>query len=173
PYTVVGVMPPAFEIADASEWGQFFVPLAFTAAQRTEKGNNYTVIGRLRANVTAEQLDQDMKSVFEAYRAAGPENVEKFDLGYRAFSYQTAFTGDLANVLWIMLGATLFVLLLACANVTNLVLARAVNREREFAVRTALGAGRGRLVRQVVLEMLVLGVVSAAFAMVASLLALH
>ena len=167
PYTIVGVMPASFEVAEQSEAAQVLLPLAFTAEQLSEGGNNYMTIGRLRDGVSPAQVDADMASVFERYRASGA--VEKDDRGVKLYTYQSLFTGDLSSALWIMLGATIFVLVLACANVTNLVLARSLSRQREFAVRTALGAGRGRIARQVVLEMVVLGLVSAVLATAASL----
>ena len=169
PYTIVGVMPASFEVAEQSEWAQVLLPLKFTPEQMKDGGNNYTVIGRLRSDISRAQIDADMASVFARYRSASAETDQKDDLGVELYTYQKLFVGDLSSVLWIMLGATIFVLVLACANVTNLLLARSLSRQREFAVRTALGAGRGRIARQVVLEMVVLGTISAVLATAASL----
>jgi putative ABC transport system permease protein len=169
PYTVIGVMPASFEVAESTEWAQVLVPLVFTPEQLADGGNNYTVIARLRAEVSPTQIDADMGRVFADYRAAYPETSQKDDRGVRLQTYQNLFVGGLSSTLWIMLGATAFVLVLACANVTNLLLARSLSRQREFAVRTALGAGRGRIARQVVLEMVVLGVIAAFLATAASL----
>lgn len=174
PYTVVGVMPASFEVAEQSEWAQVLLPLAFSPSQLLEGGNNYTVIGRLKSNVSRARIDADMAAVFERYRAAFPPGPnEKDDRGVVLYSYQKLFVGGLSSALWIMLAATAFVLALACANVTNLLLARASSRQREFAVRTALGAGRSRLARQVVLEMLVLGAIVVPIATAASLAAVR
>jgi predicted permease len=170
PYVVVGVMPPTFEVAEASEWTQVVTPLSLTPAQLADGGNNYIVIGRLRPSVTVPQATADMTRVFAAFGAAFPGAVEKFDGGVKLYSYRSLIVGDdLSKLLWLMLGATGLVFLLACANIGNLLLARALSRQREFAVRTALGAGRGRLVQQVVIETLVLGAASAGLATIASL----
>lgn len=171
-YTVVGVLSPDFEMAEEREAPDVLLPLVFQASQIDDGGANYMAIGKLRPTVTRTQLDADMDAVFARYRVAYP-GVEADDRGVMALSFQQLYTGSLATVLWIFLGATAFVFVLACANVTNIVLARSIGRQREFAVRTALGAGRSRIVRQILLEMLVLGVVSATCATGASLLAVR
>jgi len=170
-YTIIGIMPASFELAEASASPvQFLVPLRFTEEDLADTGNNYSVMGRLQPGVSESRSTQDMALVFARYRAAFPNLVEKSDVGARLFTYQSLFVGgDQERLLWILLAATLFVLLLACANVGNLMLARALSRQREFAVRTALGSGRARIVRQVVIEALLLGVASAAIASVVSL----
>ena len=173
PFTVIGVMPSSFEVVGLTDWSELLTPLRFTEEQLADGGKNYTVMGRLRPKITDGQVAQDMTLVFDRFRAAFPELLEKSDLGVRVLTYREVYTGSLASVLWILLGATAFVLLLACANVANLLLARALSRQREFAVRSALGAGRGRIVRQLVVEVLVLGVVSAVIATVVSLASLH
>ncbi len=169
PYTIVGIMPESFELAETESSG-FLVPLRFTETDLADIGNNYLAIGRLRDGVTESQAKQDLALAFDRYRATFPDIVKKEgDAGPVLFTYRSLFVGGLEPVLWILLVATLFVLLLGCANVANLLLARALSRQREFAVRTALGAGRGRIVRQVVIEALLLGVVSAVIASVVSL----
>ena len=170
PYTIVGVMPESFELAEQTEWSGFIVPLRFTEDDLADTGNNYLVIGRLRTGVTESQAKQDLALAFDRYRAAFPDVVKKEgDVGPILLTYRSMFVSGVEPVLWILLAATLFVLLLGCANVANLLLARTLTRQREFAVRTALGAGRGRIVRQVVIEALLLGVVSAMIASVVSL----
>lgn len=168
-YNIIGVMPPSFEIAEAPSPPAVILPLSLSPTQLADGGANYTSVGRLRAGVTDAQIADDMASVFSRFRAAFPERVDKEDYGVAVMKYEQIFAPDLIPQLWIMLGATAFVFLLACANVSNIVYARALARRREFAVRAALGAGRARIVRQVVIEMLLLGVVSAALASAASL----
>jgi putative ABC transport system permease protein len=170
PYTIVGVMPQSFELAEETESSDFIVPLRFTEEDFADTGNNYLVLGRLRKGVTEPQAAQDMALAFDRYRAAFPDLVKNDDVGPALLTYRSLFVGGLESVLWVLFAATMFVLLLGCANVANLLLARALSRQREFAVRTALGAGRGRIVRQVVIEALLLGVVSAAIASGVSLL---
>jgi predicted permease len=173
PYTVVGVMPESFEIAESGEQPQLFVPLVFTPAQLADGGNNYNVIARIKASISQPQLLADMSAVFAKYRAAFPALLDKEDLGVVAMTYQDLFVGSLTSSLYLMLGATAFVLLLAFANVANLLFARALGRQREFAVRTALGAARTRIARQVIVEMMVLGAAAAVLATGVSLVGIR
>jgi putative ABC transport system permease protein len=167
-YSVVGVLPASFEIAEVESPTAVVVPLVFSAEELTDRGANYTSIGRRRRGVTDAQIAEDVASVFAAFRRQFPDRVEKDD-AITVMTYEQIFAGDLVSELWIMLGATLFVFLLACANVANIVYARALTRSREFAVRVALGAGRSRIVRQVLVEMVLLGIVSTITATAASL----
>ncbi len=169
-YSIVGVLPTSFEVAElpSQPTPAFVLPLVFAPNQLSDRGANYTAIGRLRRGVTREQITQDIASVFAAYRRQFPELVEKDD-AIVPMTFEQIFAPDLVSQLWIMLGATLFVFLLACANVGNIVYARALTRAREFAVRAALGAGRARIVRQILVEMILLGVVSTVAATAVSL----
>ncbi|HEY7394922.1 MAG TPA: ABC transporter permease, partial [Gemmatimonadaceae bacterium] len=167
-FTVIGVMPKHFEILEASDGIQVVTPFAFARAQLDDNGNNYTVVGRLKPNVTTPQIKADMERVFARYRTAYP-NADKDDRGVRVLTYGDIFTNSISSPLLLLLGATSFVLLLAFANVANLLFARTLSRQREFALRTALGASRVRVAGQVVLEMLVLGGVSAVLATIAGL----
>ena len=173
PYTVVGVMPESFEVAESGEQPQILVPLVFTQAQLEDGGNNYNVIARLKPGITEPQLKADMSAVFAKYRTAFPALLEKDDLGVIAMTYQDLFVGSLTSSLYLMLGATAFVLLLAFANVANLLFARALGRQREFAVRTALGAARIRIARQVIVEMMLLGAIAAVLATGVSLVSVR
>ncbi|HEY4217121.1 MAG TPA: ABC transporter permease [Gemmatimonadaceae bacterium] len=168
-YTVVGVLPASFEIAELATPPAVVEPLVFSAKALEDVGANYTAVGLLRSGVSRKQIDDDVARMTANYRSAFPERIAKDEGDIVAMTYGQIFAPDLAPQLWIMLGATAFVFLLACANVANLVLARALTRQREFAVRAALGAGRSRIVRQIVVEMLLLGVASAAVAIPASL----
>jgi predicted permease len=169
-YTVVGVLPENFEIAEDRSAPDVLLPLVLTPEQLDDAGANYTAVGKLEPGVTPARIDADMAAVFARFRELYPAQVDSDDRGVAVIDFQHLMGGSLAKILWIFLGATAFVFLLACANVANIVLARAIGRQREFAVRTALGAGRSRIVRQILLEMLVLGVVSAVCATGASLL---
>jgi len=169
-YSVVGVLPASLEIPELQEESSpgFFLPLVLTPEQLTDRGANYTAIGRLRPGLSNAQVAEDIASTFAAFRRKFPELVEKTD-AIAPMTFEQTTAPDLVSQLWIMLGATVFVFLLACANVANIVYARALTRGREFAVRAALGAGRGRIVRQVLAEMLVLGALSTVTATGASL----
>ncbi|MEP6495422.1 MAG: ABC transporter permease [bacterium] len=173
PYTVIGLMSASFELAEQTDWSQFLAPLRFTDEDLADGGNNYMTMGRLRRGNTPAQVAQDMALVFDRFRAVYPEINKQPDRGMVARRYNELFLGGLEPVLWILLGATLFVLLLACANVATLLLSRMLSRQREFAVRTALGAERGRIVRQVLMEALVLGLVSAVLASAASVVSVR
>jgi putative ABC transport system permease protein len=157
PHTVVGVLPslPAFPNAD-----QVYMPASacpFRGAERTLTNRNGRIIanvfGRMKPGVTAEQAAADTRRVGVELCGAFPQNYPT-DGGYTAGtqSLASAFTGNTRTPLLVLLATSGFVLLIACANVANLTLARLVRRDRELAVRLALGAGRARIFRQLITE---------------------
>ncbi|HET7694328.1 MAG TPA: ABC transporter permease [Vicinamibacterales bacterium] len=159
PYTVVGVMPESFDFTADSE--ALWVPIAFTPERKGMHDEHFlTVYGRLRPGVTIQQAAQHLSTV-------GANLAQRFpkDNAERTFTVaplMASFVGDYAQRLVVLLAAVLAVLLIACGNVSNLLLARGAARARELAVRSALGAGQGRLVRQLFTESVVLSLVSAA-----------
>jgi len=155
--TIIGVGPADYrfpEVADA------WVPLRYKKPDEKRDVRFMEAFGRLKDGVSAKQAQAEFTTLNQRLAAANPETHK--DLGVTVKSLQEEFVGDdTRQLLTIMLGAVFFVLLIACANVANLLLARAATREKEIAIRTAVGAGRGRIVRLLLAESLVLSALGA------------
>jgi len=157
-YSVVGVMPETFRFPS---WGKIWIPLAWTNETRAVRGNhNYLVISRLKKGVDIRQAQAELSAICTRLEQLYPED----DKGWGAViqPLREELVGDVRPALLVLLGAVAFVLLIACANVANLVLAKTLARRKEIAIRTALGASRIVVLRQILAETVFLSVAGGA-----------
>jgi putative ABC transport system permease protein len=156
PFTVVGVMPPGAWFANTR--AEMWVPFAFAPTDQTNDRRSHFVfvVARLASDVTLEQALRQMKMIARQIELHYPENS-----GFSAdvTPLRGAILGNVQPMLLVLLGAVGFVLLIACANIANLLLAKAAHRKREIAIRLSLGATRGQLIRQLLCESILLAVI--------------
>ena len=159
-HTVVGVMPKQFEFQFWSRERELFVPVGYTQGDKDRTSNSFVAISRLKRGVTLAQANTQLKAIGDRLAKQYPTQDQR--IGVIATPLLLFEMGDIGATLLALLVAVGFVLLIACVNVANLLLARGAGRVREFAVRSALGATRRRLIRQLITESLLLGLLGGA-----------
>jgi len=165
-FTVIGVLPHGFRFADNfADNYDVWLPLALD--QKQEYGNGVFhflfVIGRLKPGVTRAQSQSELEAIRTRYQSTRPSYFMQVDGQARVSSLHDKLVGDTRQLLLILLGAVSLILLIACANVANLLLSRGAVRQKEFAIRSSLGAGRLRLIRQMLTESVLLAFIGSAF----------
>jgi putative ABC transport system permease protein len=159
PYVVTGVMPASFQLRSTEP--RLWVPMALSAEEEVNYGYSYLhVLSRLKPGVTLERAEAEIAAVAKRLEQIAPDNNK--NKGAHLEDYQENLLGGTTRRYLILMGAVGCVLLIACVNIANLLLARSAARGREIAIRAALGAGRGRIVRQLLTESLVLALAGAA-----------
>lgn len=152
-YSVVGVMPARFQFPAKVE---LWIPAELDPANTSRTSHNFYAIGRLRPGISVEQAGADLQGIAKDIIGRSDEKGEYLLEGAAVVPLRKFLTGRVGSTLTILLGAVFFLLFVACANVTNLLLSQAAARRQELAIRHALGASRGRLIRQFLVEALLL-----------------
>jgi putative ABC transport system permease protein len=172
-YTVIGVVPRSVQLPISETWhDQVWVPLAFPAEEAAQRGNHFLqVVARMKAGVRLEQAQAEMETIAARLAQQYPEKNKR--IGAVVLPLHEEIVGNMKPALLILLGAVAFVLLIACANVANLLLARAAVRQKEIALRLALGADRARLTKQLLVESVILSLLGGAVGLMLAFAGLH
>src|SRR5580698_6930726 len=164
-YSVIGVLPSAFRFPDDAE---VWLAADIGGENLSRTSHNYSAVGRLKDGASVDQSRQDISAIARRIYQTSSEKNDYLLRDARVVPLQESITGAVRSPLLILLGAVGFLLLVACANVANLLLAQAAARERELSIRSALGAARGRLVRQFLTETFLLSLIGGVLGVLAA-----
>src|SRR5215472_5107065 len=156
-YEIIGVVGPNLKI-EIDEPPDIYIPFQIDP-NKIDNGHYFTVIGRLKPGVSLAAGNAQLQAGYEEYRKQNPQPFNSTQTGFGVQPLREVIVGGVRESLLVLVGAVSLVLLIACANVANLLLARATGRKREIAIRAAVGAGRGRIIRQLLTESVMLSVV--------------
>jgi len=164
-FSIIGVLPAGFQFpTDTALW----VPADLDGENTSRTSHNYSGVGRLRDGISVQQADGDISAIARRIHETSSEKGDYLLKDGIVVPLQDSITGKARTGLLVLLGAVGFLLLVACANVANLLLAQATARERELAIRSALGAARGRLIRQFLTEAFLLALIGGGFGVLAA-----
>ena len=171
PHTVIGILDPGFDVAEFGPPPDLWVPFQLDP-HSADQGHYFAVTGRLRPGVSLGQARARLKLSAVEYTRRHPDALQRGS-GFSVESLRESKVGEVKPTLWMLLGAVTFVLLIACANVASLLLVRATARKREIAIRAAIGAGRGRIIRQLLTESVLLSAAGGAIGIVLGFVAVR
>jgi putative ABC transport system permease protein len=164
PFAVVGILASGFDVEGIGETSEIWIPFQIDP-NTTDQGHYFRVLARLKPGVTLEQAKARLQLSAQDFKARFPNALGPSD-GFSVERMQEVLVRNVRSTLLILAGAVSFVLLIACANVANLLLVRATGRRREIAIRAAIGAGHGRIIRQLLTESVVLSLAGGALGLV-------
>ena len=171
PFVIIGVIGPEFDIAEFGQEPNLFIPFQLDP-NTVDQGHFFTAAARIKPGVTLEQAQERLKLSANEFRTKFPQALQENN-SFSVERLQQVFVRNARPTLLILSAAVAFVLLIACANVANLLLVRATARRREVALRAAIGAGRGRIIRQLLTESVALSMVGGAIGLVLGILGIR